>query len=496
MWGKTVTTEWKETSGMITAYNFGLKADNSIGIEFVGNKTSTGTITSNSDILLGGDIHMGTVKIESTAGKIYHEGDATVISDNAKFDAHTGIDVIQKNVNNALHLNAESAGGDINIKAIASNANNMVYIDKVSTGKGNVNAETNNVTITAEGDLLNGTRQEGQVAVVSGDGITLQSYGGSIGSDNEENGGRLLIDGDVHYGVEGDTTHNAINANAAGSVYLTEVDGNMYLGEIVAEGLDKNGNVVLEVKGEDAGFVDAIVNNSNDNKDDNRIAEWEKLGLLGDDTKDNTQNNQSNQLTNLKNAAESGSMFYADGVTMDKAQEQGNDLLLAGIEFVNLMKGDNAEVQAAREDLNVKQGALNEAVADLNSKKDGSEEAYKDALKKYNDAYDYYAKVGADYEQKKATFIENSVFADNEQAVSWLLSYEAIGNAQADNYGWTQQQLLYAVQDTVINPNAGSVSDVKTANVTGNNITFISNTGNLGVVDNQESSLSKIGLKS
>lgn len=74
-------------------------------------------------------------------------------------------------------------------------------------------------------------------------------------------------------------------------------------------------------------------------------------------------------------------MFYADGVTMDKAQEQGNDLLLAGIEFVNLMKGDNAEVQAAREDLNVKQGALNEAVADLNSKKDGSEEAYKDALK-------------------------------------------------------------------------------------------------------------------
>lgn len=495
LWGKTVTTEWKETSGMITAYNFGLKADNSIGIEFVGNKTSTGTIKSNSDILLGGDIHMGQVEITSTGGSINHVDTATVISDNAKFDAHTGIDVIQKNVNNALHLNAESAGGDINIKAIASNANNMVYIDKVSTGKGNVNAETNNVTITAEGDLLNGTRQEGQVAVVSGDGITLQSYGGSIGSDNEENGGRLLIDGDVHYGVEGDTTHNAINANAAGSVYLTEVDGNMYLGEIVAEGLDKNGNVVLEVKGEDAGFVDAIVNNSNDNKDDNRIAEWEKLGLLGDDTKDNTQNNQSNQLTNLKNAAESGSMFYADGVTMDKAQEQGNDLLLAGIEFVNLMKGDNAEVQAAREDLNVKQGALNEAVADLNSKKDGSEEAYKDALKKYNDAYDYYAKVGADYEQKKATFIENSVFADNEQAVSWLLSYEAIGNAQADNYGWTQQQLLYAVQDTVINPNAGSVSDVKTANVTGNNITFISNTGNLGVVDNQESSLSKIGLK-
>ena len=62
-----------------------------------------------------------------------------------------------------------------------------------------------------------------------------------------------------------------------GDISLTEATGNMYLGEIVAE----NGNVTLEVKGDGAGFVDAIVGNSNGNKDDNRIEEWEKLGLLG-----------------------------------------------------------------------------------------------------------------------------------------------------------------------------------------------------------------------
>ena len=480
-WGKTVTTRWKETSGMITAYNFGLKADNSIGIEFVGNKKgSTGDIISNSDILLSGDIHMGQVDITSTAGKIYHEGDATVISDNATFNAQTGIDVIQKNVNNALHLNAESAGGDINIQAIASNANNMVYIDKVSTGKGNVNAETNNVSITAEGDLLNGKRQEGQVAVVSGDSINLQSYGGNIGAKDD----KLLIDGDVHYGVDEDTTHNAINANAAGSVYLTEVDGNMYLGEIVAEGLDKKGEVVLEVADTDlgAGFVDAIVNNSNDNKDSNRVEEWTKLGLLGADTEDKTQNNKANQLANLESAAEGGSMFYADGVTMKDAQDKGGRLVDAGRDFVQLMQGGSEDVQKARKQLNDAQGALNEAIANLGNSEE-SKVAYKAALEKYNEAYDNYAQVGAEYEQKKADFIAKSEFAGNEKAEEWLYNYEAIGNAQADNYGWTQQQLLYAVQDTVINPNAGSVSDVKTANVTGNNITFISNTGNLGVVD-------------
>lgn len=493
LWGKTVTTEWKETSGMITAYNFGLKADNSIGIEFVGNETSTGKITSNSDILLGGDIHMGEVEITSTGGSINYVDTATVISDNASFKAETGIDVIVKNeanpsklngtdtlgldgeeLGNPLHLKATTTSGDINIQAVAANEYKDVYIDNVSTGAGNV-------TITAEGDLLNGKRQDGQVAVVSGDSINLQSYGGSIGTETD----KLLIDGDVSYVASSDKNHGAINANAAGSVYLTEVDGHMYLGEIVAE----NGNVVLEVKGEDAGFVDAIVNNSNDNKDSNRVEEWTKLGLLGADTEDKTQNNKANQLANLKKAAESGSMFYADGLTMDKAQEQGTILVETGDEFVKLMKGGSEAVQKARENLNTAQGALNEAIADLNDKKDGSEGAYKAALEKYNEAYDNYAKVGAKYEQDKANFIENSVFADNEQAVSWLLSYEAIGNAADDNYGWTQQQLLYAVQDTVINPNAGSVSDVKTANVTGNNITFISNTGNLGVVDKQTTTI-------
>ena len=500
LWGKTVTTEWKETSGMITAYNFGLKADNSIGIEFVGNETSTGKITSNSDILLGGDIHMGTVKIESTAGKIYHEGDATVISDNATFNAQTGIDVIVKNetnpsklnatdtlgldgeeLGNPLHLKATTTSGNINIQAVAANEYKDVYIDNVSTGAGNV-------TITAEGSLLNGNIGTNGYAV-KGDGINLQSYGGNIGS-NEENG-RLLIDGDVSYVADSDKSHGAINANAAGSVYLTEVNGNMYLGEIVAEGLDGEGEVVLEVTGDKAGFVDAIVNNSNDNKDDNRIEEWTKLGLLGTDTVEKTQNNQSNQLTNLENAALNGSMFMDEEgtVSFEQAQKQGAKLVETGKNFVEQMEGANATVQKARENLNTAQGKLNEAIADLNDKKEGSEAAYKTALEAYNNAYDAYEQASADYEQQKATFIENSGFKDNKQAVNWLTNYEAIGNAQADNYGWTQQQLLYAVQDTVINPNAGSVSDVKTANVTGNNITFISNTGNLGVVDTQATTI-------
>lgn len=466
LWGKTVTTTWKETSGMLTAYNFGVKADNPINIEFTGNVGgSIGTITSNGNILLGGDIRMGEVDITSTAGNISHLGDATVISDDASFIAKTGIDVIQKNVSKDLHLNAVSDSGAINIQAIAANANiNDVYIDNVST--------TGNVNITAEGDLLNG-KTDGSI-VLTGNGITLQSYNGSIGSDSEKNGGRLLIDGGT----------TATNAYANGGIYLSEATGNMYLGEIVAE----DGNVVLEVKKSGAGFVDAIENNSNGNKEDNRVAEWKKLGLLGGTDEDDTINSRKNQIANLEQTASNGSMFMKDGTSVEDAQKQGALLVQKGQDFASAMQQNSDDVYDAKQNLNEKQGALNDIIAKLNEGKASNEE-YKNALTEYNKAYDNYGQTVSDYNQAREKFIAASGFANNEQAVAWLNNYEAIDNAEGDNYGWTQQQLLYAVQDTVINPEAGSVSDVKTANVTGNSITFISDTGNLGVVDTGETTI-------
>ena len=466
LWGKTVTTTWKETSGMLTAYNFGVKADNEIGIEFVGNSTgSVGNITSNGNILLGGDINMGSVDIKS-GGNISHLDDATVISDNASFSAVTGIDVIQKNVSKDLHLNAVSDSGAINIQAIAANANiNDVYIDNVST--------TGNVNITAEGDLLNG-KTDGST-VLTGNGITLQSYNGSIGSDSEKNGGRLLIDGGT----------TATNAYANGGIYLSEATGNMYLGEINSE----NGDVVLEVKESGAGFVDAIVNNDvMSESDQDRIAAWKEMGLLDDGTNDAQLNSRDNQLKNLEDAAGNGSFFMDGKTTLTEAQEQGAKLVETGKAFVKAMKQNSADVQDAKQNFNAKQGALNKAIAALDDT-DASKEAYKAALTDYNEAYDDYGQSVAEYEQARENFIADSGFKGKVQAEEWLYNYEAIGNAEADNYGWTQQQLLYAVQDTVINPEAGSVSDVKTANVTGNKITFISDTGNLGVVDTGETTI-------
>ena len=219
-----------------------------------------------------------------------------------------------------------------------------------------------------------------QTPVVIGDSINLQSYGGSIGMETD----RLFIDGDVSYVANSDKKHGAISTNAAGSVYLTEVNGNMYLGEIVAE----NGDVVLEVKENNAGFVDAIENNSNGNKDDNRVAEWKKLGLLGGTDEDDTINSWKNQIANLEQTASNGSMFMKDGTSVEDAQKQGAQLVDAGKDFATLMQGGSDAVKAARKELNAKQGALNEAIANLGDDP-ASKTDYKDALAAYNDCLLY-----------------------------------------------------------------------------------------------------------
>lgn len=209
--------------------------------------------------------------------------------------------------------------------------------------------------------MLNG-KTDGST-VLTGNGITLQSYNGSIGAENS----RLAIDGGT----------TATNAYANGGIYLSEATGNMYLGEINSE----NGDVVLEVKDKDsnAGFVDAIVNNDvMSESDQDRIAAWKEMGLLDDGTADAKLklNSRDNQLDSLEAAAGNGSFFIDADTDIAAAQEQGAKLVEAGKAFVDAMEQNSKDVQDAKQNLNAKQGALNKAIAALDDT-DASKEATK-----------------------------------------------------------------------------------------------------------------------
>ena len=145
-----------------------------------------------------------------------------------------------------------------------------------------------------------------------------------------------------------------------------------------------------------------------------------------------------------------------------------------------------------------KQTALNNAVSNLGKDaSDANQSVYDTALSAYNAAYAEYAKAENIYKQAKDNWINDCVAAQGyEQGVGdkfaglldayEVLNHQATGDT-SDKYGWSQRQLLYAVQDSVINPTAGSISDVKTSNITANNVTLYTANGSFGeVVDTQK----------
>ena len=483
LWGKTVTTTWKETKGMLTAYNFSLKADNSIGISFIGNDTSSVTINSNvNEILLNGDIRADSVNVTNNVGaiKTANYGDngidkATVYSDNISVNAGRDIEIAQRGVNTYLTLEATSANGNISIDSMAGINTGNVFLKGISAinGTATINAEGSVMANEAQPQstyrLLRSNSSSATTPNVQAQGIVINAAG-SVGTKNS----RLLVSS---------SADNPVDMNSEGDIYLQHVGDNaMFIGEIVST----NGNVDIV---SDGGFVDGILDNTVTSATDaERLAEWKRLGLLGGESADERmRNDHATQNANLTSQAVS--IIGANGDAVLTAQ---------GAELVGAVADEYQAFFDAQVEMFAKQTALNNAVSNLGKDaSDANQSVYDTALSAYNAAYAEYAKAENIYKQAKDNWINDCVAAQGyEQGVGdkfaglldayEVLNHQATGDT-SDKYGWSQRQLLYAVQDSVINPTAGSISDVKTSNITANNVTLYTANGSFGeVVDTQK----------
>lgn len=479
LFGKTVTTTWKETTGVLTSYNFATRADNNIDIRFIGNPTSEVTIESNVDILLNGDIRSNDVNIKSVGGSINASGygtdgidKATIYSDKISVSAGRDIEIAQRGVNTYLTLEATSAEGNISIDSMAGVNTGNAYLKSISALNGIV-------SVSVEGEVVANTpqttyrllRSNNSAATpnIQAQGIILNAAG-SIGDANN----RLLVTS---------SADRPVDMHSEGDIYLQHVGNEaMFIGEIVST----NGNVDII---SDGGFVDGILDNTVTSVTDaERLAEWKRLGLLGGESVDERmKNDHATQNANLTSQAVS-----IIGVSGDSV------LTTQGAELVSAVADEYQAFFDAQVEMFAKQTALNNAVSNL-GKDDSSvnQSAYDTALSAYNAAYAEYAKAENVYQQAKDNWINDCVAAQGyEQGVGdkfagLLDAYEVLNHqATGDNsekYGWSQRQLLYAVQDSVINPTAGSISDVKTSNITANNVTLHTANGSFGeVVDTQK----------
>lgn len=502
LWGKKVTTTWKETKGMMTAYNFGLKADNAIGIEFVGKaEGSSLNVKGSGDVLLNGDIRANDVAIKSNKGSILADsfGDAlnqkAIFSDNLKLNAAENIEVVQQGVAKALNLNAQ-AGATIKINTLAGINTGDVYLENVTSTGGDI-------ILDIQGKVLNGTRPAGL------SGYSLRSATGSNATQakaaNLTAGGKLFLKSAAGIGEDGSAHIIKVGDYAellaeAGDIWA-EQEGTeaMKLKQVQA----KAGNVHLKA---DGGFVDALAENqTNTSSQNERVQEWKKQGILSDTPlAEQKQNKYNEQFEDLTDQAKTNNIL-GDGYKNEAERNAATtELLNAGQQLTTDLAGDYNSYYAARKDMYAKQAALNEAIS---AKNNGDASKYEGALSAYNESFAKYAQAKKTYEDNKAAKIDAYVsgkgYTDAAGAQhtlkqktnisQWLANYEeltheatAAGENRLDKYGWNQNQLLYALQDSIINPSAGSVSDVNKANIIGNNIYLTTANGDLGkVADDQ-----------
>lgn len=491
IWGSHVTTRWTETVGVLTSYNFGLKADKDINVEFIGNVNGgTVDINSKNNIKLAGDIRANDVTITSTNGSILADsfGDAlnqkTIFSDNLTLDAGKNIELVQQSVNQALSITAK-AGQNISINTLAGINTGDVYLTNVSAG--------GDVTLDIQGKVLKGSRPAASTQILrSADSNAVANETATITA-----GGKLIIKAAGGIGAEGN--EHIIRAGDYASLLAESGDiwakqeGNdaMKLKQVEA----KNGDVHLEAAG---GFVDALDENQQNNATQNeRLEEWKKQGILSDASmKEQQEAKYKEQVDNLEAQAKSTGVLGDGFENADALKTAGDKLIKAGKDLTEAVQSEYNAYYAARKEMYSKQAALNEAIS---AKNNGDTSKYEGALSEYNTAFAKYAQAKKTYDDAKATQIKahmdkNTYAQGKEGAVSqWLANYEeltheatAAGEKKLDKYGWNQNQLLYALQDSIINPAAGSVSDVTEANIIGNNIFLKTDAGDVGrVLDDQ-----------
>ncbi|UTG93830.1 leukotoxin LktA family filamentous adhesin [Geobacter sulfurreducens] len=239
---------------------FGKKADNPIGIEFLGNLDEGRISIFNSgaagpsDIYLNGSIRntVGNVSIRNDRGGIYSLNDTYLVTGrNIALTATEGsIGTLDQGIRTDTvggSLRA-TAGGLINVEEVEGD----LVIDTVTT--------TGDVRLVSAGSLRDGS---GTSPSITGTNISLTATAGGIGTGDNA----LVVNAD-----------GILTAESLHSIYLTEKEGNAHINRIAS----REGDVVLTVDGglEDYNFNEGL----DDDTKDKLLTTWDDLKLT-DDTK-------------------------------------------------------------------------------------------------------------------------------------------------------------------------------------------------------------------
>lgn len=414
------TYTWTETQMYSTSSTYTIKGDKPINVGFMTGGSGDISVTSAKDMYLAGNISnatkadgsaIGKVTLNSIGGTISSVGSARVDADDLTAKAAKGISINHSALGNMAKLNIEAAAGDVSIN---SDRGELQFVggNKKGALNGNLVINAADDITTASGTVLNGKRI---------DFTSLGAINAAIAPGQEL--------------TSSDTMSASVNANAYGNITLTNSNGDMRIGHIASQ----TGDVNLTTSGS---FIDAV-GDSTLSDSEGKLQKWQELGLINNN---------------------------------DKAEESAASAAAAKSERVQALEKQAQRLDAAKVD-NYKAAAK-----EYNDKFAGSE-ALQQAKKAYIDASAEAAKLTDENAQKQAltnarnaymqVLRKDSVFADkgySDAELQWIINYAEVDNSTA--YGWSKNELLYAIQDSVLNAAPGQVLTVDKANVQGKNISL------------------------
>ena len=419
-WGKvfgygTAYYTWRETKDTSTSTTYSIKADLPISAGFISGSKDTISIRADKDVFLSGNISSGTpdgtVSLEIQNGGVISDGGARVVTDHLNVSAKDDV-----------FLMHSALGTDARVSLESTNGTSSLYSDKGNLTVTKGHAGGGEFTIQSAGNL----KTEGSTAITS-DRITLESTKGSI---------HVIANAAVSP-KNSDPLWASINADAAGDIQITNTNGNMRVGHIISH----NGNVTLTTNGS---FEDATSGGTISSSTD-KLQEWEDMGLISD-----AEDAASRKAAAESARAERWQAIEARGAQLAQSSSHTmENYEAAASAYAEAFAGD-ADMQAAKTTYEkiVKANPDNQLALD---------NAYKDfdaARKAFLEGLGYSEETG--YTAEERDFIINAG--------------EIKGS---DAYGWSRNDLLYAIQNTVLNSKPrDEILTVDSPNVKGNNITL------------------------
>ena len=514
-WFKWERYTWTRHTGTSQQYVASVKADNPIKIGFIGHDNGNINVNSNGSVDIKGKLAStagGSINLTSNNGSITQNG-VNMVSDNVNLIAQTGINNIGiTSIGDTVNLSAanhKSGDIDITVAGAYGKAGNVLVGSIVNSGNDEVH-------LTADGNI----NQSGNAASIIGKRIDLSSINGAIG-----NNGTLQIKAGTEVVDATDSLSASINANAKGNINLTQTEGDMRVGQIKSE----HGDVTINVT--EGNVVDALPDGETIDRGDTDalIQKWKDLGLISGEGsytakqkqdvdeykqqvtdefkqyKDLDAYYQDNKLTDAEKAAyesyKNAKASY-DALTKEFKDYQNQSIYYTDDKNIPQKAGykTDADYQKALEAYNTGKTAY----AALKAKCAGSANAEAYAESKMSpESWNTYNAPKIGDKNMKATFGSYDSYQDLQARYSGYADADAylqsgtakqhISELTDASRSWTENQLLYAIQDSIINPSSDSGDNIsKAPNLIGQSITINAAKGSVGL---DSDTVTKIELK-